>query len=118
MSGDSSVTTTPGARARASRINGAKSRGPKSAAGKARSSRNAIKHGLCMDKTLMFPEEDPWAFDALERALLAELAPVGALQGVLAQRIVSAAWRLRRADRIEAELLARTAFATAAPGSR
>jgi hypothetical protein len=37
---------------------------------------------------------------------LAELAPVGALQGVLAERIVSAAWRLARADRLEAEVLA------------
>jgi hypothetical protein len=44
-------------------------------------------------------------FRALEAALLEELAPVGALQAVLAQRVVSAAWRLLRADRMEAEVL-------------
>jgi hypothetical protein len=66
---------TPSVRARASRINGAKSRGPRTAAGKARSSRNALKHGLCTHKILMFPKKDPWEFDALETALRAELAP-------------------------------------------
>lgn len=52
----------------------------------------------------MLPEEAA-EFQALEAALRAELAPVGALQAVLAQRVVSAAWRLMRADRIEAEVL-------------
>jgi hypothetical protein len=94
------------ARAEASRRNGARSRGPKTAAGKARSSRNALKHGLRAQKLLVLPEEDAAQFEALEAALLAELAPQGALQAVLAQRIVSAAWRLMRADRLEAEVLA------------
>jgi hypothetical protein len=40
-------------RALASRTNGARSRGPKSAAGKARSARNALKHGLCAKKLLI-----------------------------------------------------------------
>ena len=43
-------------------------------------------------------------FAGLEAALVAELAPVGALQTVLARRVAVAAWRLARADRIEAEL--------------
>jgi hypothetical protein len=93
------------ARALASRQNGARSRGPKTAAGKARSARNALKHGLCARKLLVLPEEDAAAFQALEVALLEELAPVGALQAVLAARVVSAAWRLMRADRLEAEVL-------------
>jgi hypothetical protein len=107
MTTDVVLGSDPGisARALASRRNGAKSRGPKSAAGKARSSRNAIKHGLSAKKLLVLPEEDVAAFQALEAALLAELAPVGALQAVLAGRVVSAAWRLMRADRLEAEVL-------------
>ena len=108
MSSDSLIGPSPkvSARAQASRINGAKSRGPKTAAGKARSSRNALKHGLCAEKFLVLLEEDPAAFRALEAALLAKLAPVGALQAVLARQIVSAAWRLARAERIEVEIFA------------
>jgi hypothetical protein len=105
MSSDRPVTTTASARALASRRNGAKSRGPKTAAGKARSARNALKHGLCSKTLLVLAEEDAAQFRALEAALLAELAPVGVLQAVLAQRVVSAAWRLMRADRMEAEVL-------------
>ena len=46
----------------------------------------------------------PPSSPALEAALVEELAPVGALQPVLARRVAVAAWRLARADRIEAEL--------------
>jgi hypothetical protein len=53
----------------------------------------------------VLPDEDGTEFAALEAALTLELAPVGALQAVLAERIAAAAWRLARADRIEAELL-------------
>ena len=93
-----------GSKALASRINGARSRGPRTAAGKARSARNALKHGLCA-RTMLLADEDAAAFAAFETALLAELAPQGALQAVLARQIVSAAWRLARADRIEAEIV-------------
>jgi hypothetical protein len=50
------------------------------------------------------PDEDAAEFAALEAALLDELAPVGALQVVLARRVAIAAWRLARADRMEIEL--------------
>ncbi len=94
------------ARAEASRRNGAKSRGPKTREGKARSAQNAIKHGLCAQKHVVLPEEDAAAFAVLEAALIEELAPDGVLQSVLVQRIVAAAWRLSRAERIEVELFA------------
>ena len=92
------------ARAEASRKNGAKSRGPKTEEGKARSAQNALKHGMRAEKHLVLPDEDAAEFAALEAALIEELAPVGALQTVLARRVAVAAWRLARADRIEAEL--------------
>jgi hypothetical protein len=104
MSSDRPVAATASAPALASRINGAKSRGPKTAAGKARSSRNALKHGLCA-RAMLLADENAAAFAAFEKALLAELAPEGAMQAVLARQIVSAAWRLARADRIEAEIV-------------
>jgi hypothetical protein len=97
-------------RAEASRRNGAKSRGPKTPEGKARSAQNALKHGFRAQQHIVLPSEDAAAFEALEAALLEELAPEGALQCVLAQRIVSAAWRLERAERLEAELFERHHF--------
>jgi hypothetical protein len=95
------------ARAAASRKNGAKSKGPKTVEGKARSAQNALKHGLRAQKHIVLPGESAAEFAALEAALMEELAPEGALQSVLAQRVVAAAWRLQRAERIEGELFAR-----------
>jgi hypothetical protein len=95
------------ARAEASRRNGARSKGPKSSEGKARASRNALKHGLCAEQHVVVEGESPAAFAAFEAALIADLAPAGALQMLLAGRIARAAWRLERAERIETELFAR-----------
>jgi hypothetical protein len=95
------------ARAEASRRNGAKSRGPITPEGKARASRNALKHGLRAEKYVVVDGESAAAFAAFEAALVADLAPQGALQTLLAGRIARAAWRLERAERIEAELFAR-----------
>ena len=104
------------ARAAASRHNGAKSRGPKTAEGKARSARNALKHGLCAQRYVVLGDEDLAAFDALEAALTAELAPQGALQAVLVRRIVAATWRLERAERLEAEVFAQNIRGTTSFG--
>ena len=98
------------ARAAASRKNGAKSRGPKTPEGKARAAQNALKHGLRVQKYVVLPEEDADEFAGLEAAMIAELAPVGALQVVLARRVAVAAWRLARADRLETELFAERRF--------
>jgi hypothetical protein len=95
------------ARAEASRRNGAKSHGPKTPEGKARASKNALKHGFRAEKHVVVAGECPKKFAAFEAALVGDLAPEGALQSLLAGRIVRAAWRLERAERIEAELFAR-----------
>jgi hypothetical protein len=63
---------------------------------KARSAQNALKHGLRAQKYVVLPEEDADEFADLEAALIEELAPVGALQTVLARRVAVAAWRLAR----------------------
>jgi hypothetical protein len=60
--------------------NGAKSKGPKTPAGKARSAQNALKHGMRAQKYLVLPDEDVAEFAGLEASLIEELAPVGALQ--------------------------------------
>jgi hypothetical protein len=104
------------ARAAASRRNGAKSRGPRTAEGKARSARNALKHGLCAQRFVALGDEDLAEFDALEAALTAELAPQGTLQAVLVRRIVAATWRLERAERMEGELFAQNIRGTTSFG--
>ncbi len=57
------------ARAAASRRNGAKSRGPKTAGGKARSARNALKHGLCARSFALLDDEYRLQFAALAEGL-------------------------------------------------
>ena len=113
MSTDSRIS----ARALASRKNGARSRGPKTREGKARSAQNALKHGMRAAKHVVLPYEDAAEFAGFEAALVEELAPVGALQTVLARRVAVAAWRLARADRIEADLFAERWLADGGPGS-
>ena len=95
----------PTARALASRQNGARSQGPRTAAGKARSARNALTHGLRSRRQVLLDDEDAAEFRAFAAALQAELMPEGRLQADLAGRIVMAAWRARRAARRSAPTL-------------
>jgi hypothetical protein len=104
------------ARAEASRKNGAKSRGPKTQEGKARSAMNALKHGLRAEKYVTLVDEEWDDFVKLEAALTQELAPAGPLQSLLARRLARAAWRLIRADRLETEVFAERHFPGGGPG--
>jgi len=61
------------ARAEASRRTGARSKGPKTPDAKARSSQNALEHGLRAQQCVVLPGERASAFDALKAALLEEL---------------------------------------------
>jgi hypothetical protein len=103
------MTATPRqSRAEAARANGARSRGPKTAAGKARSAQNALKHGLTASRFIVLPEEDPAAFEATLAMWIEALVPVGPLQHAIVQTIAVADWRLERANRLEHELFADT----------
>lgn len=66
---------------------------------------NAIKHGLSAQRVLL-PDESPEDFDRFALALAEDVQPTGAVEQVLLERLTVAAWRLRRASRIEAEVLA------------
>jgi hypothetical protein len=88
-----------------SRTNGAKSRGPISESGRARSSQNALKHGLTSEN-LLLPSENPGEFHALLSAYLHQLHPDGVVELDLVHEIVAAKWRLDRIALIETQLLA------------
>jgi len=66
--------------------------------------KNAIKHGL-LSQEVVIEGEDREGFEAFRESLMADLAPAGELEVVLADRIVAAVWRLRRLGRIEREML-------------
>lgn len=89
----------------ANRQNAKKSTGPKTAAGKARSRFNAVKHGLTA-REVVIPGEDEEAFQQLHELLLAELAPEGILEAMLVDRVAVGFWRLRRIVRVEAGIFA------------
>jgi len=88
------------AQIQANRLNAQKSTGPRTAAGKERASRNALKHGL-LAREAVIQGEDPGEFALYREGMLDELAPVGAVEAMLAQRVVSLSWRLRRAERLQ-----------------
>jgi hypothetical protein len=80
-----------------------RSTGPMTEAGKARSSRNALKHGLRAKKFVMC-DENPDAFQEYRIELMIELAPLGTLETALADHIAKTIWRLNRCMGIEAEM--------------
>jgi hypothetical protein len=95
--------------------NGAKSRGPRTAEGGALGAKCArARHAGSKARPAAGRRRRRVA--QLEAALVEELAPVGALQTMLARRVAIAAWRLARADRIEADLFAERWLADGGPG--
>lgn len=78
--------------------------GPRTARGKAASSRNATKHGL-LAKDVVIPGESSREFDNFIQDLRRDLDPVGAVEEELVEIIANCMWRLRRARRIETSIL-------------
>ena len=76
------------------------STGPRTEAGKAKSSRNAIRTGLYAARDFIRPEEEEEYAQALIR-LMDELAPKGILEETFATEIMCANWRLRRCGLVE-----------------
>lgn len=88
----------------AARANGARSRGPVTPAGKQRSSRNAITHGL-LARTTLLEGESPEALAALLDEHVDRLRPADGVEFGMVQEMVAAHWRLRRAWAIESRAL-------------
>ena len=94
--------TVTGKQLEANRKNGQRSRGPSTDAGKRRSSRNAIRHGLLSSQIVILEgdgKENQTEFASLLRGLQQDLSPEGTLENLLVERIASCYWRLRRAVR-------------------
>jgi hypothetical protein len=79
----------------ANRVNASKSTGPRTPAGKARSSLNAMKTGA-FSKLLLLPDEDKGEFDQLSRDLFDEWRPVGRTEVSRVDRLVALLWKQRR----------------------
>ena len=87
----------------ANRRNALKSTGPITPEGKARSSRNAIRHGLTAE-TVIAGLEDAEDYQAFEVAVTADYDAESAVERELVLRLASVLWRLRRATGIESGL--------------
>src|ERR1700733_3788228 len=89
----------------ANRSNAQKSQGPTTEAGLNRSRMNAHRHGITGQVTTM-TEEDRAAHDTFSKALMKDLAPEGAMETQLAQRVATDSWRLNRISAVEDNLFA------------
>ena len=92
-------------KAQANRRNALKSTGPKTPEGKSAVRLNAVKHGLLSQEVLL-PGEDEAALTELGVRLRDELQPLGELENLLVDRIITAYWRLRRLGRVETGIFA------------
>jgi len=88
----------------ANRKNAKRSTGPRTGAGKARSSMNSTRHGL-LGKFHLIQDEDPQEFSKFEEGARAILKPEGEVEEYYVNRWIESAWRLNRLDNVISELL-------------
>ena len=84
----------------ANRRNSQKSTGPHSRQGRVAVSQNAVKHGL-LARQAVISLENQADFCLYRDRILSELAPESPMESMLAERIVSLSWRLKRVGRIQ-----------------
>jgi len=93
---------------RASRFNGARSRGPATPAGKRRASLNSLRHGLLARCTVL-EGEPPENFELLLRQHLEKFGAVDGVEFGMIEEMASSYWRLRRAWAIEKDMFDKAA---------
>ena len=81
----------------ANRANAAHSTGPVDTS---RTRFNGLNHGLTSKQTVI-PGENQEEYDAFKAGMLTDIRPGSTIETVLAERIVAAAWRLKRFNRVE-----------------
>lgn len=82
-------------KAESNRRNALHSTGPKTPAGKAKVSRNAVKHGA-YSEALTLLLESPEDFHSLRSGLVDTLKPLGPMEERLVDRLASLWWRMER----------------------
>ncbi|HTV55114.1 MAG TPA: hypothetical protein VMI06_09365 [Terriglobia bacterium] len=105
------------AKLKANRENAKKSTGPRTLAGKARSSQNSLKHGRYSGQSGSYSRslydsmrelgEDPEEFAKIEDGLRTSFLPTDESQKMLLHEIALLRWQRRRLERAQAALLAR-----------
>ncbi len=85
-----------------------RSTGPRTAAGKQRSSMNALTHGLT-SRSPVLATEDPAAYQLHCRQFYGEYQPATPTETQLTQELADTAWRINRIPSLEAALLDRAA---------
>ena len=94
-----------GARAATNRANAQLSTGPRTVEGIARSSGNALSHGLSA-RSVVIRGESAERWEEFRDATVNDLAPVGPVETQLATRAAELLWRLQRAGAAEAAVAA------------
>jgi hypothetical protein len=85
------------------------STGPRTPDGKARSSLNALTHGLTAAQILI-PSESADDFESHAASFRDRFAPVDSVESFLVDQMIVAAWRLRRTRFLESKIFAQRAF--------
>ena len=88
----------------ATRTGTGRSTGPRTAEGKARSSMNAVKHGLTA-RTALLEGEDAQAFREFVWEVVEDLAPVGPVERQLATRVALFMWKRGRLEEAERQVM-------------
>jgi len=88
----------------ANRRNAQKSTGPKTPDGKRIASQNSITHGLTANRSVI-ENENLDEFKTFYTTMHETLAPVGPVETMLTERIVSLSWRLKRAEWTESGVI-------------
>jgi hypothetical protein len=92
------------AQAAANLANAQYSTGPKTDAGKKKSSRNALTHGL-FSATVVLPEESQAEFEAFRLEIFADLVPATLVEATFVDDIAANLWRVRRMQRLERQAM-------------
>ncbi len=88
----------------ANRLNCQKSTGPQSPEGKTVVSQNALKHGFSARQAVISTENQA-EFDLYRQQFLDELSPQTPMESMLAERVITLSWRLKRASRIQTQTI-------------